>query len=107
MALKHLFDEASIKRTRQRWSPSRSLDFRPEQEPESTLKSVQGPIKILKGPIKISISMLVVKQNGITWDAFCDQRRHISQKCDTGWDTEHFTTDDGFRSWCLCKIQCV
>jgi len=24
-----------------------------------------------------------------------------------GGSTEHFTTKDGFRSQCLCKIQCV
>jgi len=34
--------------------------------------------------------MLVVKQNGINWDVFADQRRHISQKCDTGWEYRAF-----------------
>ena len=38
------------------WSRSRSQYFRfePEQEPKSTLRSVEEPIKIFKGPIKIS-----------------------------------------------------
>ena len=30
--------------------------------------------------------LVVVKQNGINWDVFSDQCRHISQKCDTGWE---------------------
>jgi len=35
--------------------------------------------------------MLVVgKQNGINCDVFFDQCRHISQKCDTGWDCRAF-----------------
>ena len=61
--------------------------FDPEQEPESTLRSVQELNKYFKGPVKISVMMLVVcKQNGINWDVFSDQRRHISQKCDTEWE---------------------
>jgi len=49
------------------WNRSRSHCFRfePQQE-ESKLRSVQEPIKIFKGPIKISVMMLVVvKQNRI------------------------------------------
>jgi len=29
---------------------------------------------------------------------FSDQRRHISQMCDTRWEYERLTTIDGFRS---------
>jgi len=39
--------------------------FEAEQDPELTCKSVQQPIKNFKGLIKISIMMLVIKQNGI------------------------------------------
>jgi len=62
------------------WSRSQYFRFKPEQEPESALRSVQEPIKIFQGPIKISVTMLVVvKQNGINSDMFSDQRHHISQ----------------------------
>jgi len=45
----------------------------------------------VKGPIKISTMMLVVvKQNGINWDVFSDQRSHISQKCHTGSEYQVF-----------------
>jgi len=30
--------------------------------------------------------LVAVKQNGIKWDVFSDQCRHISQKCDTRWE---------------------
>jgi len=50
-------------------SRSRSQCFKFEHEPESTFRSVQEPIKYFKGPIKISVMivmMLVVfKLNGI------------------------------------------
>jgi len=36
--------------------------------------------------------LVVVKQNGINWDVFSEQCRHISQKCDTGGNNKHFTT---------------
>ena len=68
-------------------SRSQYFRFEPEQEPESTLRSVQELIKYFKGPVKISVIMIVVfKQNGNNWDVFSDQRRHISQRCDTGWE---------------------
>jgi len=43
----------------------RSLDFRPEQETESTVRPLQEPLEIFKGLTKISEMMLVVKQNEI------------------------------------------
>ena len=65
--------------------------FRFEQEPESTSRSVQEPIKIFKGPHFYNF-----------WDVFSDQCRHISQKCHTGWEMgmpsiSPFTTNDGFK----------
>jgi len=36
--------------------------------------------------MKISVMMLVVTQNGINWDVFSDQSRHLSQKYDIGWE---------------------
>jgi len=52
-------------------------------------------MKIFTGPIKIYVMMLVfVKQNGII--------NH--KKVTLGGSTEYFTTNDGFRSQCLCKI---
>jgi len=46
--------------------------FYPEQEPveESMLRFVQGPINIFKVTFKISIMMLVIKQNGRDWNVF-------------------------------------
>jgi len=47
-------------------SRSQYVKFEREQEPESTLRSVQELIKYFKGPVKIYVMMLVVfKQNGI------------------------------------------
>jgi len=34
--------------------------------------------------------LVVVKQNGMNWDVFSDQCRHISQTCDTGWEYRAF-----------------
>jgi len=66
-------------------SQSQYFKFELEQEPESTLRSVQELIKYFKGPVKISVMMLVAfKQNEIFGDDFYDQHRHISQRCDTG-----------------------
>ena len=55
----------------------------------------------------ISVLMLVVKQNGINWDVSSEQCRHISQKCDTGWEYRAFHHGWWFQSCGLCKIQCV
>jgi len=51
--------------------------------------------------------LVVVKQNGINWDVFSDQWRHISQKCDTGWEYRAFHHQWWFQSYGPCKIQCV
>jgi len=69
------------------WSRSRSQYFRFEQEPEleSTLTSVQESIKLFRDLISVMM-LVVVKQNGINWDVFSGQCRHISQKCDTWWE---------------------
>jgi len=72
-------------------SRSRSRSQYVKFEPKSTFRSVQEPIKYFKGPIKISVMMLVVfKLNGINWDVFSDQCRHISQVCDTRWEYQAF-----------------
>jgi len=76
---------------------SQYFKFKPEQEPESTFRSVQEPIKHFKGLIKFSVMMLVVfKLNGIIWDVFSDQRRQISQMCDTRWEYRAF-----HHCWCF------
>jgi len=49
----------------QEQEPLSVFRFEPEQEPESTLRSLQKAIKIFKEPIEISVMMLVVEQNGI------------------------------------------
>ena len=66
-----------------------SLHFRPEQEPVSTLRSVQEPIKTLRDLIYVMM-LVVVKQNGINCNVFSDQCRHITQTGDTGWEYRAF-----------------
>ena len=51
-------------------SRSRSQYFRFEQEPKSTVRSVQEPMKHFKGPIKISILMLVMSNRMELIDVF-------------------------------------
>jgi len=42
-------------------------------------------MKNFKGPVESSAVMpIFVKQIGINWDVFSDQRRYISQTYDTG-----------------------
>ena len=91
-------------------SRSQYCKFEPQQDPEWTLRSVQEPNKHFKGPIRISVMMLVViKLNGINWDVFSDQGRHMSQKCDTWWKYRVFHHYWWYQKLvpCLCKIQCV
>ena len=72
-AREHTFIRMSEMIMEPEWAPagvcilgrSRSQYFRFETEPESTLRSVQEPIKNFKGPVKISLMMPVVKWNGI------------------------------------------
>ena len=83
------------------WSRSQHFRFEPEPEAKSELRSVQEPIKNFKGPIKISVMMLVViKHNGISWiETRVLTSVVIHHKSVTlGESTEHLTTYDGFRS---------
>ena len=82
-------------RQRRSWSrragvkSCRSLHFRPDQEPESKFYVQAGAgvnVRVcprvnqnFNAAFKISVTMFVVlKQNGIDWNVFSDQRRHIS-----------------------------
>ena len=40
-------------------------------------------------------------------DVFSDQSRHISRRCDTGWEYQAFRHWRWLQSYGLCKIQCV
>jgi len=53
------------------------------------------------------IMRVAVKQTRINRDLFSDQCRHISRKCDTGWEYRAFHHWWWFQSHGLCKIQCV
>ena len=93
----------------------RSLDFR--QEPESifsfragagvNIKVCSGANENFKGPIKIFVMMLVVKQNGSIETCFLTSVVIYNKGVTLSGSTEYFTTNDGFTNQCLCKIQCV
>ena len=76
------------------WSRSRSQFFRlePEQKPESTLRSVQEPIKIFKGPIKNFVMMLSNEMDLIETCSLTSVG--IYHKSETlGGSNDHFTTN--------------
>ena len=68
-----------------------------EQEPklESTLRSVQEPVKIFKGPIFCTDACCW--QTEWNCDMFFDLCCHVSQSVTLGGSTEHFTTNDCFK----------
>jgi len=88
------------------WSWSQYFRFEPEQELESTLRSVQEPIKSFKGPDFCNDACCQTEWNELRqteMKCFLTSVVIYHKRLTLGGSTEHFTTNDGFKVMAYAK----